>query len=373
MTDLITPITMPKFGLAMTEGKIAGWNIAPGAHVDAGQEIADIETTKITNGYESPAAGTLRRQIAEEGETLPVGALLGILAEPAVSDAEIDAFIAKFQADFSSDSTTATQDEHADPFMVNVGDLTLRVQEAGKGTETPLLFIHGFGGDLSNWMLNQTTLSATRRTIAFDLPGHGGSSKNVGEGKPATFAATTAALLDKLDISKAHVVGHSLGGAIALELAKAFPQKVASLSLIAPAGLGRDINMAFIDGFITADRRKTLEPVLNYLVHDKTLISRKMIEDIIRFKRLDGAVQGLQNIANACFPNGQQADDLIPTLVNFDGPAQIIWGADDEILSPNSAKDLPTTIKVTLLPQAGHMPQLEKAADVNAAITAFID
>lgn len=373
MTDLITPITMPKFGLAMTEGKIAGWNIAPGGHVDAGQEIADIETTKITNGYESPASGTLRRQIAEEGDTLPVGALLGVLAEPVVSDADIDAFIAKFQADFSSGNTATAQADHAEPVMVSVGDLTLRVQDAGQGENTPILFIHGFGGDLGNWMLNQNVLSANRRTVAFDLPGHGGSSKNVGDGKPATLAATAAALLDTLDISKAHIVAHSLGGAIALELARSFAQKIASLTLIAPAGLGQDINMDFIEGFITADRRKTLEPVLDYLVHDKTLISRKMIEDIIRFKRLDGAVQGLQTIATACFPNGRQADDLRSVLSSFAGPAQIIWGADDEILSPDSAKNLPESITVLLLAQTGHMPQLEKAADVNGAISKIIE
>lgn len=369
MTDLITPITMPKFGLAMTEGKIASWNIAPGAHIDAGQEIADIETTKITNGYESPASGVLRRQTATEGETLPVGALLGVLAEPAVSDADIDAFIAKFQADFSSNNASTTQADSAEPTLVTVGDQTLRVQEAGEGEGTPILFIHGFGGDLTNWMLNQTNLSSDRRTIAFDLPGHGGSSKNVKDGRPATFAETAAALLDKLDIAQAHIVGHSLGGAIALELAKAFPQKVVSLSLIAPAGLGADININFIEGFISADRRKTLEPVLQCLVYDKTLISRRMIEDIIRFKRLDGALQGLQTIAKACFPKGRQADDLRPVLAGFTGPAQIIWGTEDEVLSPSDAKGLPDTIEVTLLPQTGHMPQLEKATEVNAAIT----
>lgn len=237
---------------------------------------------------------------------------MGVLAEPAVSDADIDAFIAKFQADFSSDSTADTQADHAEPIMVNVGDLTLRVQEAGQGDATPVLFIHGFGGDLGNWMLNQNALSTDRRTVAFDLPGHGGSSKNVGDGTPAGFAATTAALLDKLEITSVHVVGHSLGGAIALELAKTCPQKVASLSLIAPAGLGQGINMDFIEGYISADRRKTLEPVLNYLVHDKTLISRKMVEDIIRFKRLDGALQACRQLPKPASPMAGRRRTLGP-------------------------------------------------------------
>ena len=97
-----------------------------------------------------------------------------------------------------------------------------------------------------------------------------------------------------------------------------------------------------------------------------------MIEDIIRFKRLDGALQSLQTIAQACFPNGRQADDIRPALTAFSGPSQIIWGAEDEILSPADAKGLPDTITVTILPQAGHMPQLENAPAVNAAITQFV-
>lgn len=372
MAGTITPITMPKFGLAMTEGKIASWNVEPGSSVDVGEELADIETTKITNGYESPAAGILRRQVASEGETLAVGALIGVLADKDVSDADIDAFVEKFQNEFSSQAAETGASESAEPVVVEVGDLKLKVQDSGHGDDTPVLFIHGFGGDLTNWMFNQDHFSGSRRTVAFDLPGHGGSSKNVGDGKPATFAATTAALLDKLDIVKAHVVAHSLGGAIALELAKSHPEKVASLSLFAPAGLGKDINMDFINGFISADRRKTLEPVLHYLVHDKSLITRNMIEGIIRFKRLDGAVAGLETVAKACFPDGHQADDLHGALENFTAPKQVIWGENDQVLSSASAKGLPASVKITLLPETGHMPQMEKSADVNAAVTQLI-
>jgi pyruvate/2-oxoglutarate dehydrogenase complex dihydrolipoamide acyltransferase (E2) component len=90
MPDII-PITMPKFGLAMTEGKIASWAVSEGARVDVGDEIADIETTKITNAYESPVAGVIRRHVAKEQEDLPVGALIAVIAEPSVPDSEIDA------------------------------------------------------------------------------------------------------------------------------------------------------------------------------------------------------------------------------------------------------------------------------------------
>ncbi|AOX16557.1 acetoin dehydrogenase dihydrolipoyllysine-residue acetyltransferase subunit [Kozakia baliensis] len=372
MADTITPLTMPKFGLAMTEGKIASWNVQPGDTVDTGEEIVDIETTKITNGYESPIAGILRRQVAPEGETLPVGALIGVLADKETNDTDIDAFIAKFQSEFSSGAEEEEKDTESEPTIVEVGPLKLRVQTIGHGEETPILFIHGFGGDLTNWMLNQSSLANNRRSISFDLPGHGGSTKDVGDGKTSNFATTTSGLLDALNIEKAHIVGHSLGGAIALRLAEAHPQKVASLTLIAPVGLEKEIDKSFIDGFVTADRRKTLEPVLQKLVADKALISRNMVEGIIRFKRLDGATKSLQTIAEACFPDGQQVEDLRGILAGFNGPAQVIWGADDEILSADGAKNLPDKVKVTIVAGTGHMPQLEKASEVNALITNFI-
>ena len=80
----IEPIVMPKWGLAMEEGTLAKWTVAPGQTIEKGQEIADIETTKIANAFESPASGTIRRLVAPEGQTLSVGALLAVVADPSV-------------------------------------------------------------------------------------------------------------------------------------------------------------------------------------------------------------------------------------------------------------------------------------------------
>ena len=78
----IQPIVMPKWGLAMEDGTLTKWSVAPGQSVAKGQEIADIETTKIANVFESPAEGVIRRLVAPEGQTLPVGALLAVIADP---------------------------------------------------------------------------------------------------------------------------------------------------------------------------------------------------------------------------------------------------------------------------------------------------
>jgi pyruvate/2-oxoglutarate dehydrogenase complex dihydrolipoamide acyltransferase (E2) component len=93
----IQALTMPKLGLTMKEGTLAAWHAAPGAAVEAGQALFDVETEKVASECSAEAGGVLRRQVAAVGATLPVGALIGVVADAAVDDAAIDRFIADFR------------------------------------------------------------------------------------------------------------------------------------------------------------------------------------------------------------------------------------------------------------------------------------
>ena len=95
MSD-IYPIAVPKWGIEMVEGSIVTWNKAVGDAVSKGDVVFEMESDKIVNDWESPIDGVLRRRMAEEGETLPVGELLGVIAEAEVDDAAIDDFIRNF-------------------------------------------------------------------------------------------------------------------------------------------------------------------------------------------------------------------------------------------------------------------------------------
>lgn len=90
----IKTLEIPKWGLSMEEGTIAQWLIKEGDSFNKGDEICEIETTKIVNVLEAPFAGTLRKILAKDGDTLPVGGLIAVCADSEVSDAEIEKFIA---------------------------------------------------------------------------------------------------------------------------------------------------------------------------------------------------------------------------------------------------------------------------------------
>jgi pyruvate dehydrogenase E2 component (dihydrolipoamide acetyltransferase) len=368
VSDAIQMIVMPKWGLAMQEGMVAQWHVAEGAKITKGQEIVDIETSKIANVFESPISGTLRRLVVKDGETVPVAYLIGVVAEESVTDAEIDAFVEDFKANFVFDAAGAGGPEPED---ATTAAGRIRYLEMGDGEGAPIVFIHGYGGDLNNWMFNQEELSAGHKTYAVDLPGHGGSTKDVGDTGLRGLAAAVVAFMDTKDIAKAHLVGHSMGGATALLLALEQPDRVASATLVAPAALGDEINMDYINGFIEEKRAKKLRPVLEMLVGDPSLISKDMVEDVLKFKRLDGVDAALKKLRDALMPGGKQAGSLRDGLAGLKVPVQILWGEVDQVLPVGHSEGLPASIKVTRFAGVGHMPHMEKAAETNELIRAL--
>lgn len=367
----ITAITMPKWGLTMTEGKVLGWLRKEGEDYRAGEELLEIETSKITNVFEAGEAGRLRRIVAAAGATLPIGGLLAVAAPESVSDAEIDAFVAGFVAPEPA-AEGAAEAEAAAPRDIDAGGKRLRVLDLGGGEATAVLLIHGFGADLNTWMFNLPALAENRRAIALDLPGHGGSTKTVERGDIAELAASVEAAMAALGLARAHLVGHSMGGAIVAALAAKRPELAASLTLIAAGGLGPDINMDFIDGFVRLTRRREAADVLGLLLHDRDAVSRQMIEDVLRYKRLDGVPAALEKIAGALFRGGRQAGGLPAIIQSLPVPAQIIWGRDDRIIPVAHAEALVGRLPVHIIDGAGHLPHMEKAGDVNRLIAGFL-
>jgi pyruvate dehydrogenase E2 component (dihydrolipoamide acetyltransferase) len=109
MRDGIYPVTVPKWGIEMQEGTVVQWHVAEGKELNQGDELIDVETDKIVNTMEAPIRGILRRCVAQAGETLKVGSLLGVMASAELDDAVIDAFIREFRS-----ATAAAADDQQD-------------------------------------------------------------------------------------------------------------------------------------------------------------------------------------------------------------------------------------------------------------------
>ena len=238
----------------------------------------------------------------------------------------------------------------------------------GTGVEK-IILIHGFGGDADRWLFTQQPLSEKATVYAFDLPGHGQSSKSVNDGTVSGLAGTVIALMDSLDIADARLIGHSLGGAIALQAAISCPNRVTRLDLIAPAGLGGEINVDYINGFIETDNRKEMKGLLQQLVADPELVNRALVNDMLQFKRTDGVSDALSQIA-AGFINdeGRQSRIMREEAALLTIPINLIWGSLDKIIPADHARDLSAQINSTVLDGYGHLVQLEAATEVNALL-----
>lgn len=246
------------------------------------------------------------------------------------------------------------------------------VLHAVAGTEgPPILLLHGFGADRLSWLANQQELASVGRVFSLDLPGHG-ETPLVGDGTLGELVAAVEGSLDGAGLGRAHIVGHSLGGAVAIQLAAARPDLARSLVLIASAGLGGGIDEAFLREYPKLDDPEATLALLQRLVSRPRLINRFMVARVLDQLSAPGFRDGLTKIADAIVEINDTIQPSLDALATKDPPRLGIWGGADSIVPIDEAKLARFCAECSVLPGVAHLPQVEAVRDVNERLVAWI-
>ncbi|GAD55322.1 acetoin dehydrogenase dihydrolipoyllysine-residue acetyltransferase subunit [Limimaricola cinnabarinus] len=229
----------------------------------------------------------------------------------------------------------------------------------GQGSGAPVVLVHGFAADATGWAPMEKALGNAREIIRIDLACHGRSPLKRIESF-AAFARLAVQAFDDLNLDGAHLVGHSLGGAVAMSIADIRPRAMRSLGLIAPAGLGPEIDGETLLGIARASRAESLAPWLKRLAADPEAISWDFAQAAM-LSRMDEEMRAAQrDLADRLFPDGTQGFDLSAALGRVEVPLRVIWGKQDSILPWRHALRAPDHASLTLLDKVGHIPHIER-------------
>lgn len=224
------------------------------------------------------------------------------------------------------------------------------------------LLLHGYSGDKSAWAALAAGLkNAGMRAVAPDLPGHGQTTIDTErvEGLEAGLAAFVEQVLPGRPV---HLVAHSLGAVAAVGLASKAAGRAAELTLIAPAGIGRDIDTDFIQGMANAGSAGELTHLLRRLSVLPLAYSDVALQAIVDQVRR-GRLLGLAG--NAASTTGQKVDILRPLAdLSRRMRVRVLIGLQDRIIPAHHATALPPRVATHYLAQSGHMPQWDQVRDV---------
>ncbi|MCB0856835.1 MAG: alpha/beta fold hydrolase [Solirubrobacterales bacterium] len=241
------------------------------------------------------------------------------------------------------------------------------------GEGPPVLLVHGITSSSRTWKSVMPRLAEKHTVIAPDLLGHGRSAKPQGDYSLGAYASGMRDLLVALDVPKATVVGHSLGGGIAMQFGYQFPDRISRLILVDTGGIGREVNPA-----LRAAALPGAELVLPFLfsptLHDAGLKVRNLLAGIGLHGSADveGVAEGFASLTEAdarrafvntvrsvIDPTGQRVSAADRLYLTADIPSMIIWGDRDRIIPvahADLAHELMPGSRLEIFPGAGHFP-----------------
>lgn len=238
---------------------------------------------------------------------------------------------------------------------------SLHINDGGAGG-LPVVFVHSFAGDVTHWTAQLAHLRKSRRAVAFDLRGHGQSEPSArNDYAIESLAADLAAVVDALQLECFVLVGHSIGGAVALEYAAQQPQRVAGLVLVGAPGKVPTEQAQQILGALATAYEKTMEDYWQQLLaHAQPQVSATLTADKQRMPR-DRSL----HLIKATF-----AYDPLPALRKYPGPKLFVTAPNDD--QPFALHKLAPDAPHKTIPGTSHWLQMDKPEEFNRILDEFL-
>ncbi|MFP5481202.1 MAG: alpha/beta fold hydrolase [Alphaproteobacteria bacterium] len=378
-------LTLPRLGETMEEARVTAWLVAPGEAYKRGDVLMEVETDKTVVEVPAMADGTLATQLVTEGETIALDQPFAEVDQEGAADVVAEVAPVAVPEPVAAPVAVAVvpqagQDLRASPAARAAArragvDLALvpgtgrngrvtaedvRGHGGSTGAAGTVVLLHGLFDSAKGWRDLPLRLGRMGLSVhAPDLPGHGASLA------PAqSVEAMADQLIADLPAGPLALVGHSLGAALAVRLARRLGSRVTRLVLIAPAGVGARINADFLDGMLAAETTAALVRALS-LLDAGTLSDVAQAEELAR---LATRREGLSGLVRSLAHAGMQQIDVTADLEQLACPVSVVWGTADRILDWQAVAGLPSQVAIHLVRGAGHLPHLAAPALVPALL-----
>jgi pimeloyl-ACP methyl ester carboxylesterase len=258
------------------------------------------------------------------------------------------------------------------------------------GAGPALVLVHGLTGSSTTWREVMPALAERHTVIAPDLLGHGESAKPRGDYSLGAFASGVRDLLVALGIERATVVGHSLGGGVAMQLAYQFPQRCERLVLVGSGGLGKEVSL-FLRAVTLPGSELVLPALLNArlrlgLEEVGGLLSRFGFRMGVRGKEvwrsysglteLHGRVAFIHTVRSVIDVRGQRVSARDRLYLAAEVPTLVVWGDRDRVIPvahAYAAHEAMPGSRLVVVPGVGHFVPFEAPDAFLDALTAFLD
>lgn len=262
----------------------------------------------------------------------------------------------------------------------------MRVRYRVQGSGDPVLLLHGIGCSLEDFDEQVDLLSGRYRCWAVDLAGFGGSDPLPVPASVPRLAAFVAAFCARAGLDgPLHVVGNSLGGAVALRFAVDHPERVRSLALADPAGFGREVTAAlrlvtvpFLGRRLLVPSEESARRTLRAVFHDRDLVTAERVARQDALNRRPHGTRVMHQTARALGTvlgvRRRWRRDLLRGAARNPVPTLVVWGEEDRILPVGHLTAVRRALphaRTRVFPATGHMPQIERAQEFAALLEEF--